>query len=148
MLGRLAKWLRLLGYDTSYFNRIHDSKLIDTAESEGRIILTRDTRLILRKRCRNYIFTRDDRWREQLQQIYFEAGLNTDRALTLCAVCNRRLQMVEKNTIKELVPPYVFETQQDFAVCTGCSRVFWEATHAKKIFAELERLVKEPRHEP
>ena len=140
MLGRLAKWLRLLGYDTAYARGIADSRLIEIAASEDRIILTRDTKLILRRRCGNYIFIHNDHWREQLLQVYREAGLNADSLLTICPVCNEPLRHVEKNSIGALVPRYVYRTHDNFAVCCGCSRVFWAATHAEGIFKELERL--------
>lgn len=143
MLGRLAKWLRLLGYDTRYARNVPDSELIDVANSEGRIILTRDTRLILRKRCREYIFIREDRWRRQIRQVYIEAGLNRDAMLTICAVCNEPLRPIEKASAKTLVPAYVHETQKEFAECAGCSRVFWAATHARNIFDELASLTEE-----
>ncbi len=143
MLGRLAKWLRLLGYDTKYSRRIPDSEIIDIAESEGRIILTRDTRLVLRKRCRDYIFIREDRWRAQLRQVYLEAGLNRDAALTICAVCNEPLRPIPKGSLEARVPAYVYETQEEFAECAVCSRVFWEATHTRKIIDELARLIEE-----
>ena len=143
MLGRLGKWLRLLGYDTVYINDITDEAVLSLAEAESRIILTRDTLLVQRKRCRKFIFIRSDQWHEQLKQVYKEAGLTTERALTLCAACNHPLRRVEKETVKSLVPPYVHETQTDFSQCDRCMRVYWGATHAKRIFEELKRLEKE-----
>lgn len=137
MLGRLAKWLRLLGYDTTYVSKIADSELLDLAEVEGRIILTRDTSLILRKRCRSYIFVRSDRWREQLKQVYQEAGLNCESMLTLCTLCNSRLQQVEKESVETRVPPYVYRTQSVFHECKKCGRLFWSATHVSRILEEL-----------
>jgi uncharacterized protein with PIN domain len=140
MLGRLAKWLRLLGYDTAYARGITDSQIIEMAALEDRIILTRDTRLILRRLCANYIFVQDDHWRKQLLQVYREAGLNADSLLTICPVCNETLRQVEKKSIEALIPNYVYRTQDNFAMCCGCSRVFWAATHAEGIVSELERL--------
>jgi uncharacterized protein with PIN domain len=140
MLGRLAKWLRLLGYDTVYVRGISDSHLIERAAPEDRIILTRDTRLILRKRCHNYIFIHDDDWRNQLLQVYNEVELNMVALFTICPVCNELLRQAEKDSIEAVVPSYVYDTQETFAVCHGCSRVFWAATHAKKIISELEQL--------
>ena len=143
MVGRLAKWLRLLGYDTKYPSGIGDSELLDIAEREGRIILTRDTRLIERRKCRDYIFIRDDRWREQLRQVYLEAKLNSDAILTLCPKCNELIEVIEKAAAAKLVPEYVYDTQERFAACARCSRVFWEGTHAEGIANELERLEQE-----
>lgn len=143
MLGRLAKWLRILGYDTKYVAGISDSELLSIAESEGRIILTRDTLLVRRKRCRNYFFVRSDHWREQLRQVYLEAGLTCDSLLTICPVCNHPLRGVEKYSLKPLVPPYVFETQDKFSKCEHCLRIYWSATHVENICDELRGMGKE-----
>jgi uncharacterized protein with PIN domain len=143
MLGRLAKWLRLLGYDTAYVSGIADRDLVSLAEAEDRIILTRDTSLILRKRCRRYIFVRSDHWREQLEQVYREAGLNCESMLTLCALCNSRLQQVEKASVETRVPPYVYHTQESFYECKNCARLFWPATHVSRILEELSSIREE-----
>lgn len=143
MLGRLAKWLRLLGYDTRYVTGLDDADILDLAESEGRTILTRDTLLIRRKRCRNYIFIRSDHWREQLKQVYLDAGLNCDSALTICALCNSPLSPVDRRAVESLVPPYVYATQEKFSRCENCSRVFWSATHVSRILNELTDMEEE-----
>ncbi len=144
MVGRLAKWLRLLGYDTKYANGITDSDLLEIAESEGRTILTRDTLLTRQKRCRNYIFIRSDHWREQLKQVYVEAGLNCDAVLTICVFCNTPLQPVDKQSLGSFVPAYVYRTQENFSQCGNCSRIYWPATHVSRILDELKNLKKEP----
>jgi uncharacterized protein with PIN domain len=140
MLGRLTKWLRLLGYDTKYASDLSDAEILEVAESETRILLTRDTSLIRRKRCRNYLFIKSDHWREQLKQVYLEAALNCDSVLTMCAVCNVPLWSVDKRSVESLVPPYVYRTQQRFSMCGNCSRIFWSATHVSEIMEELENL--------
>ncbi|MBI5119210.1 Mut7-C RNAse domain-containing protein [Candidatus Poribacteria bacterium] len=143
MLGRLAKWLRLLGYDTEYASDLSDSDIIARAESEGRIILTRDVSMMKRKRCHSCIFVRSDHWREQLKQVYVEAGLNRSSILTVCSACNSLLEVVDKGLVQSLVPPYVYKTQEKFSRCDNCSRIFWSATHVNQIIKELERLTKE-----
>ena len=143
MLGRLAKWLRLLGYDTKYVSGVADKELLELAESEGRILLTRDTSLIRRKRCRNYVFIKSDHWREQLRQVYIQAGLNCDSMLTICAVCNMPLRTVDKDSVQSRVPAYVYRTQENFSACGNCSRIFWPATHITGILNELSKIKKE-----
>ncbi len=140
MLGRLAKWLRLTGYDTRYLRDIPDSDLLRIAESEDRIVLTRDTLLVRRKSCRNYIFIRDDHWRGQLRQVVAEAGLDLESALTICSVCNEPLHEAGGESIKSFVPAYVYATQQKFARCGGCYRVYWAATHTEGILREFAGL--------
>lgn len=143
MLGRLARWLRVLGYDTKYANGLTDSDVLAIAESEGRTILTRDTLLIRRKSCRNYIFVESDHWREQLKQVYVEAGLNCDSILTRCVVCNARLKPIDKQSAESFVPAYVYRTQESFSRCENCSRTYWSATHVSRILDELKCLKKE-----
>ena len=143
MVGRLAKWLRLLGYDTMYANNLTDTEMLDVAESEGRIILTRDRLLIRRRRCRNYIFIQSDHWRQQLKQVYLEAGLACDRMLSMCALCNRLLVPVDRNSVESLVPAYVYRTLEAFQKCDQCLRIFWSATHVCESHKELESLREE-----
>lgn len=140
MVGRLAKWLRLLGYDTKYISCINDSELLDLAEAEERRILTRDTLLTQRKRCRNYIFIKSDHWREQLRQVYDEAGLNCEAILTLCPVCNQPLHTVDRHSVEDRVPAYVYATQERFSACENCSRIFWAASHVSEIMDVLKEL--------
>jgi len=144
MLGRLARWLRLLGYDTAYAPEIEDNAILELAEKEGRILLTRDTLLIRRKRCRNCIFIRSDHWREQLQQVYVEARLSAAAAFILCPVCNHKLTSVPKDSVESLVPPYVYTTREIFSRCERCERIYWRATHVRRILDELKALHKEP----
>lgn len=142
MLGRLAKWMRILGYDTRYVSGIPDSDVVTQAESEGRIILTRDTRLILRKPCKEHIFVRSDYWREQLKQVYIEASLDLEAVLTLCSVCNISLEPVPKTSVENHVPVYVYNTEEKFSECPSCGRIFWAATHVGEIMKELKTLGK------
>jgi uncharacterized protein with PIN domain len=144
MLGRLAKWLRILGYDTKYVSGIPDSELLRIAQTEGRILLTRDTLLIRRKACKNYYFIRSDHWREQLRQLWLDAGLKCEALLTRCAMCNKPLRTVDKESVKASVPAYVYETQEQFSRCENCRRIYWPATHVDKIRTELENLGREP----
>ncbi|RJP18126.1 MAG: hypothetical protein C4520_14850 [Candidatus Abyssobacteria bacterium SURF_5] len=143
MLGRLAKWLRLLGYDTAYAKNVDDAVVLDLAIQEERIILTRDTLLIRRKRCRNYIFVRSDHWREQLQQVYVEAHLSVESALTICPVCNYPLRLENRESLRPVVPPYVYQTQKTFSRCDRCARIYWQASHVQRIIEELRTLPKE-----
>lgn len=144
MVGRLARWLRLLGYDTVYMKGVHDDAILDLAEEQERIVLTRDTLLVRRRRCRSYIFIHSDHWREQLKQVYLEARLSTESALTICPICNCPLHVEDKEAVKSLVPPYVYRSQQSFSRCPCCTRIYWAATHVSKILDELNAVCKEP----
>ncbi|MBE3111737.1 MAG: hypothetical protein IMZ46_14730, partial [Acidobacteria bacterium] len=90
MLGRLAKWLRILGFDVLYFSKAEDKDLVDIARREGRVLLTRDTGLIEKTAKRpNRLFVRSDDWEEQVAQILDEFGLWDEvRPNTRCIECN------------------------------------------------------------
>lgn len=139
MLGRLARWMRVLGYDVSYYPHIDDNGLIKLSLMENRLILTRDTLLAKRRAVRNnHFFIKGNDYREQLHDVFSSFPIDLLKNLfTRCLVCNSVLSTVSKELVKEKVPPYVFETQETFASCPSCGRVFWRATHVE----EMERVL-------
>jgi len=130
MLGRLCKWLRLLGYDASYFVSDKKSDLIYESLKEGRIILTRDHRLS-KKKAIKLIIINSDLLEEQLKQVFSELNIKVDpdEIFTRCLVCNELLLSIEKEEVKDKVPSYVFQTQEEFSYCPSCQRVYWKGTH-------------------
>ncbi len=145
MLGRLAKWLKILGFDVLYFSKAEDRDLVDIARREARVLLTRDTGLIERTAKRpNRLFVRSDDWEEQVVQVLDDLGLWDEvRPNTRCLECNLPLKPLTKERARNLVTPYVHEHASSFAVCPDCGRVFWQGTHygdmERKIEALLER---------
>jgi uncharacterized protein with PIN domain len=145
MLGRLAKWLKILGFDVLYFSKAEDRDLVALARREGRVLLTRDTGLIERTAKReNRLFVRSDVWEDQVVQVLNEYGLwDEARPNTRCITCNLPLKALSRERARNLVTPYVGERASAFAVCPGCDRVFWQGTHygdmEKKIGKILER---------
>ncbi|MFH0801547.1 MAG: Mut7-C RNAse domain-containing protein [bacterium] len=137
MLGRLARWLRILGFDTLYFSEIADEVLLSLAKNENRVLLTRDTRLA-KKKGLEIFFIRDDLWRNQLAQFLNVFPSDKAALFTRCLACNEKLLPVEKEEVKILVPPYVFKTRDNFSRCPNCMKVFWAATHYEHMKAELE----------
>ena len=139
MLGRLAKWLRILGFDVLYFSKAEDRDLAAVARREGRILLTRDTGLIERTARRpNRLFVRSDAWEDQVVQVLDEFGLWDEvRPNTRCVACNVPLKPLSRERARNLVTPYVEEHAAAFAVCPGCERVFWQGTH----FGDMERKI-------
>src|SRR5215813_3521957 len=141
MVGKLARWLRILGYDTVYLPQLSPEGVMREARRQGRLILTRDTRLLRRKDAPSFVFVQSDRFREQLRQVVDTLHLDPVRALfTLFAECNRTLKEVAKDQIRDRVPEYVWQTQNEFRRCPGCHRVYWGATHRDHVLAELQRL--------
>jgi len=143
--GKLARWLRRIGYDALFFNDIEDGRLVDMAMKEGRVVVTRDTQIAKRRVATNgslkVILTRDDDPRRQLLQVMKELSLDCRRMqFTRCLECNRRLKPRSKEEVKDLVPPYVFSTQSQYMQCPSCSRVYWQGTHWQRMKNDLEEI--------
>lgn len=140
MLGRLVKWLRVIGQDVIYGQHLTGYGLIRAARAETRLILTRDKRL-KQKQPPPFIFIESDHYREQLRQVIRDCGLKTGQGMfARCVVCNAVLQTRPKETVEKLVPPYVFSTQEKFSWCPKCQRVYWPATHHEKMLEELRTM--------
>ncbi len=143
MLGKLARWLRVMGCDVEYFPRIDDGELVTRAERSGRLILTRDTLLVRRRRAReNHFFVRGDDYREQVRQVTAAFAIDPfAHFLTRCLECNALLADISRELAAERVPPYVFATQQSFQECPACGRLYWRGTHRARMFEELRQMV-------
>lgn len=143
MLGTLAKWLRILGYDTEYDNQIGDGELAERCLSEERILLTRDVRLVERRNVRHRsILISSDILEQQVKQVLRTISDEPlpETLLTRCVDCNRELIQVDRDSVSSEVPPYVFEKYSAFKRCPDCRRVFWRGTHRDDILARLVKL--------
>ena len=140
MLGRLARWLRVIGQDVIYGRHLTGWGLIRAARAEKRLILTRD-RGLKKKQPPPLLFIESDDYREQLRQVITACGLRPDeRVFSRCLECNTVLETEDKQAVKSLVPAYVFASQEKFARCPTCRRIYWAATHQEKMLEELKRL--------
>jgi uncharacterized protein with PIN domain len=139
MLGRLVTWLRLLGYDTVYIPHADDAQLARLARAEDRVLLTRDVELTRRRGLR-YLLIESERVEAQVQQVFRAFNLSANEAFSRCAECNLPLESVDKESVRERVPPYVFQTQDRFRRCSQCERVYWRGTHWARIVAQIEDL--------
>ena len=138
-LGRLAKWLRTLGYDTRFQLDIGDGELVSVALKENRIILSRDTKLSRFKIKDRYLLIQSEKPLEQLKQVVdqFKLKIDKDLLFSRCLVCNHVLQKVEKGKIKDRLYPYVYQTQENFVYCSECDRIYWPATHVERMTKKL-----------
>lgn len=143
MLGRLARWLRILGCDTWYFRAVADSDLLELHRLSGRTLLTRDTRLIRDVRPDKGLLITGNRWEEQLREVAERLGITVseERILTRCPVCNHTLQGAWPEEVQSRVPEHVFRTHKMFRVCKLCGRVYWGGTHRRAISRVIERVV-------
>jgi len=140
MLGRLVKWLRVIGQDVIYGPHLCGYGLIRAARAEHRLILTRD-RSLVKKQPPEFLFIESDHYREQLKQVVEQCQLSLEgRLFTRCLECNTLLQPRSKDSVKTLVPPYVFSSQEKFFGCPGCQRIYWPATHHQRMLEELKKI--------
>ncbi len=140
MLGKLAKWLRMLGYDTVYIADADDDELVRIAVHEGRILLTRDLRLRERRMVRKRsVFVDWGTTSEQVRQVFRELGLSLESAalFTRCTLCNSEIKPMEKRNVDGRVPPYVFETQSQYGYCSACDKIYWRGTHVQHVLEAL-----------
>lgn len=137
MLGRLATWLRLLGYDTLYLPESDDAELARVARAEDRLLLTRDVELT-RRRGIHPLLIESDKVEEQLLQVFRNSKLTAQHAFSRCARCNVPLDPVSKEAVRSHLPPYVLESQERFLRCPHCQRVYWRGTHWARILARIE----------
>jgi len=147
MLGRLAKWLRLIGYDTLYFRDIEDSLLLRIAREEHRVLLTRDTRIVKVKGLGQHLLLSYNDPFEQLEEVVDSFDLmrkgKTPIQHSRCAVCNGTLADITKEHALGHVPEYVFETTSRFRRCLQCNRLYWKGTHTDRIHKKLSEILKE-----
>ncbi len=142
--GRLAKWLRIMGYDTAYVPGIEDGKLVSIARDEGRILLTRDRNVMKRRPIAKgeiqALLLASDRLDGQLRQVVDAFRLDDRRAFSFCIECNVPLRRAEREDIRERVPAYVFQTQEQIDECPSCRKPYWRGTHWRNVRRELARM--------
>lgn len=127
MLGRLARWLRLMGYDTLYWREGSDLELVRQAQAEGRLIVTRDRQLAGRRGVHALLIGA-----ETLDAQIAEASAalgGRPAPFSRCPECNAPLEGLTHDAARDLVPPYVWQTQSAFRRCAGCGRIYWKGTH-------------------
>ena len=149
MLGRLARWLRILGYDTIYCRDVEDERLVEMAIEKGAILLTRDTRIRERKRLPELSFVTSDKLVDQLRELIDRHGLVVDegKLLSRCVVCNARLRAAGMEAVAGRVPEFVLHTCPFFRQCPSCERVYWGGSHPSRIRAVLDEVThREGRH--
>ncbi len=146
-VGKLAKWLRIMGYDAVLFSEVDDGKMIKTALAEDRVILTKDSQIMKRRLVTSgrlkAVLIKDDDIRAQLRQVV--TALNLDyhsNPFSVCLECNQKLVEKNKEAVRELVPPYVFKTQEQYMECPYCHRLYWRGTHWQAMSRELDELAR------
>ena len=139
-LGRLARYLRLLGLDCEYRNDFTDDELAGISSSEKRILLTRDRLLLQRSIVTHGCFIRSDNPKQQVVQVLRRFDLGNDISpLTRCIRCNGTLSVVEKQSVYHRLEPKTQRYYEEFRICDNCRQVYWKGSH----FRKMNRLIEE-----
>jgi len=143
MLGSLAKWLRIFGFDTLYPDATaNDDEVLQIAKAEKRLLISRDKELITRgkKVQLNVLEIQTTNLNEQLVQVLTYIQIDSTQVLTRCTLCNTPLISVEKKAIKTRVPLKVFETRDQFWYCSVCNKYYWMGTHYENMIKKINEL--------
>lgn len=147
-VGKLAKWLRVMGYDTLLFTDRDDGKMVSLALQQQRVILTKDTQIMKRRLITSgklkAMLVEGDNPKAQLQQVASVLNLKFQcKPFSLCLECNQQLHHIDKDKVIDLVPPHVYKTQDHYMECPACHRLYWQGTHWLAMKKELEKLIVE-----
>lgn len=137
MLGTLARWLRLLGYDTAYPGALEDAELLGLAEREGRVLLTRDRDLAARDVAVT-LYIVSDELDAQIRQVLLKIAPPAEDPMSRCSVCNGVLRDADAQEVRGKVPEGVLRRQQRFWRCAGCGKYYWQGTHWEGMQPRIE----------
>ncbi|MBN2481707.1 MAG: Mut7-C ubiquitin/RNAse domain-containing protein [Bacteroidales bacterium] len=141
-LGRLAKYLRLFGFDTLYKNDFSDRDIMDFAESDKRTILTRDRELFKNNRVTRGYWIRSQHPREQLKEVIDRLDLKkAAQPFTRCMECNALLEAVDKESILSELEPGTRKGYDEFRRCAGCGKIYWKGSHHEKMSGFIEETI-------
>ena len=143
MLGKLAKKLRLLGFDALYHSDIEEDEILRL--SKDRILLTRDK--ILERKAKklgiDVFYIKSDKWRSQLKAVNDRFSIEKySKPFTRCSECNGELVYVEKEKVKDKVPEYVYKTVDEFKMCKNCRKIYWKGSHVSWMVSDIGKLVR------
>ncbi|MDX1671032.1 MAG: Mut7-C RNAse domain-containing protein [Balneolaceae bacterium] len=140
-LGKLARWLRLLGIDTRYSNSYSESELIELATG-GRLLLTRDIELLKHGALKFGYWIRDRNPEQQVSEVLQRIGPDVPiRPFSRCLECNGRLEPVSLEVIREQVPPGVQEWCESYYQCDSCDKVYWPGTHYDDLVQKVKAIM-------
>lgn len=141
-LGKLATYLRMLGFDALYRNDYEDAEIVRISCAENRIVLTRDKGLLMRNAVTHGYWVRATRSEAQAVEVVRRFDLARQaRPFTRCLVCNDDLRAVPKEEVAARLLPKTREYYQDFYICDSCGRVYWNGSHYERMRRTVERLL-------
>ena len=147
MLGTLAKWLRLFGMDAFYASQdISDNELLEIAEKEHRILITRDKELSHRAKKKHIdnFSTHSIDLSDQINLVFqtFPLALDKIKPLSRCSLCNHEINEINKQIIKEKVPQRIYHEHDQFWICSHCHQIYWKGSHYEKILFKINEIKK------
>ncbi|MCK4902597.1 MAG: Mut7-C RNAse domain-containing protein [Thermoplasmatales archaeon] len=143
MLGTLAKWLRIYGFDTFYASRdMDDPEVLEISKKENRILISRDKNLIIAARRENLktieISTTD--LDEQISIVLGNIKPDKTKILSRCIICNAKVEDIKKQNVEDKVPEKVFKNKEKFWLCKNCNKIYWQGSHYEKMFEKIDNL--------
>lgn len=147
-LGKLARYLRMVGFDTLYKNDFEDAVIVQRSQDEKRIILTRDKALLRSPKIRHGYYVRSIHPKPQLLEVIKKFDLTSQlRPFSRCITCNHLIEKVSKTGIIDRVPKDTFQQFQDFYVCKNCDKIYWEGSHYEHMQTFIRSLIKKKNNE-
>ena len=142
-LARLAKWLRLLGYDTIVFPKAAGRDLLNIAHAEGRIVLTRRLDMLERQFAGQLYLVTGNEIGGQVAEVInqFSLKIEKDKLFRICLKCNEELTPAAKEEVRNLVPEFVFANCSEYNKCQHCQKIYWAGTHQRNALRFLEKIV-------
>lgn len=141
-LGRLAAYLRMLGFDTLYRNDYHDPELAQISHREGRVLLTRDVGLLKRSLITHGYYVRETHRERQLVEIMRRFNLlDVITPFKHCMKCNGLLRPVEKSSVLHRLPDNAARYYDEFHICASCERIYWKGTHFERMHTLMTRVL-------
>jgi len=142
-LGKLTKWLRILGFDTIYYRGSIDRNFLRKAEREGRVVLTRKKDMASRSFSGQMIIVCEDHVQNQIKEVMQKLSLKPDQGklFSICLKCNERLKKISRKEVGGIVPDYVSENYEDFRICPQCKNIFWPGTHRDNMFDNVRKML-------
>lgn len=140
-LGKLARWMRLLGFDTKYLSAVSAKRFIQCVEKE-RILLTRTNLIRDQSLDRKLVFITSNNPFEQVKEVIRSIGIAPEdiRPFSRCTRCNVLTQQVGRDAVHDRVPEYVWETHIEFKICRRCRRIYWPGSHIQRSYDIIEQI--------
>ena len=140
-LGRLTRYLRMMGVDVLYKNDFNDDEIVRISIKERRAILTRDRGILKRNEVTHGYWIRTIKVEEQVEEVLKRFNLQKEiKEFTRCIKCNELLKPIKKETIIDLLPPKVANSQNDFYRCPGCNKIYWKGTHYLRMLKFIQSI--------